>query len=62
MNAYVDEELCIGCGSCAAVCSAVFQLADNGLAYADNDRIDGATESCVSEAAGLCPTSAITLS
>lgn len=62
MNAHVDEDLCIGCGSCVAVCSAVFQMGDNGLAYADNDNIDALTESCVSEAAAICPTSAIIVS
>lgn len=62
MKAHVDEDLCIGCGSCVAVCSAVFQMEDSGLAYADDDHIDALTESCTAQAAAICPTSAIKIS
>ena len=29
---YVDEEECIGCGSCEAICPEVFQLDSSGKA------------------------------
>lgn len=32
MKAIVDQDGCIGCGSCADTCPEVFRLGDNGFA------------------------------
>lgn len=37
MKAYVDDETCIGCGTCPEVCPEVFHMTDGGIAHA----IDG---------------------
>lgn len=49
----IDHDLCIGCGSCESICSAHFELKDDGLAYVkaqykeeDKDDIESAKESC----------------
>ena len=34
MKAFVDQELCIGCGMCNAACPAVFELNGDGKAEA----------------------------
>jgi ferredoxin len=41
MKAYVDHELCIGCGVCEAECPEVFSMNDQGLAEAAKNEIDG---------------------
>ena len=30
MKAYVDDETCIGCGTCPEVCPEVFHMTDGG--------------------------------
>lgn len=62
MNAYVNQERCIGCGACVAICSAVYQLNNEGKAYADNANIDGFTELGTQDAAANCPVDAIKVS
>jgi ferredoxin len=51
----VDQDLCIGCGSCVEVCPEVFELRDE-KAWAISDKCD----SCdCTEAANVCPVEAI---
>ncbi|NOZ81914.1 MAG: ferredoxin [Candidatus Micrarchaeota archaeon] len=51
----VDQEACIGCGSCVAICPDVFELGDDGKA-----RVKSQDEpECVDEAIEACPVSAI---
>ena len=53
----IDKEKCIGCGSCSAVCPAVFKMNEEIFKA---EVIDAkATKPCVSEAIELCPTQAI---
>lgn len=50
----VDENKCIGCGTCASVCPEVFEMKDNKAhvkAQKDDD--------CVKEAIESCPVDAI---
>ena len=58
MRAYVDQEMCIGCGLCEETCSEVFQMNDAGKAEAYADTAD---ENCdaVMEAINSCPVSEI---
>ena len=63
MNACVNDDACIGCGTClnhyglTNIAPAVFELNDVGKAYA----LDTAEEnrSAVQEAIDACPTAAI---
>ena len=52
----VDEEKCIGCGSCSAICDEVFEMRDMKAkvkAGADTSK------PCVKEAIDICPVDAI---
>ena len=54
----VDQELCIGCGVCAELCPAVFEIREDKSWVIDPDNCD----SCdCEEAAASCPVSAIEL-
>ncbi|MDO4369456.1 MAG: ferredoxin [bacterium] len=59
MKAKVIENLCIGCGACAALVPDEFEITDNGTATALNDKVDDENKSLVLEAKENCPTSAI---
>jgi ferredoxin len=54
----IIKDLCIGCGSCAAICPKTFELKD-GKAYAKKSKIDKIT--CEKEAADSCPVNAINI-
>jgi len=56
----IDYDECIGCASCVEVCPEIFELRDDeGKAYViAEEKCD--TCDC-EEAAGICPTEAITL-
>ena len=59
MKPVVDEEKCIGCGNCAEICPAVFQLKDEKSRVIDPDACEFAE--CCEAAAENCPVEAITL-
>jgi len=59
MSPKVDQEKCIGCGSCAAVASRTFRMADDGKAEVFNPT--GDDEATVKMAAESCPVQAISL-
>jgi ferredoxin len=61
MKPLVDEDLCIGCGSCEEACPAVFQLGDDGLSHVIADNPDPEQYGCIRDAEAICPTSAITI-
>ena len=58
INLYVDQELCISCGSCISVCPEVFD-------WNANDKADVVVEiteelkDCAIEGKNICPTDAI---
>ena len=58
MKIKIDEEKCIGCGACAAVCEAVFELKDDGKAYVKKGK-EKTKDTCVKDAAEGCPVQAI---
>lgn len=61
MKFKVNENLCIGCGACVAICPEVFALNDEGLAYiiAENNNVNPQHEESALEALSCCPTDAI---
>jgi len=60
MKAIVDQELCIGCGACVALCDAVFRLNELGKAEVIPGADCGAA-GCCKEGAESCPVTAITI-
>lgn len=55
MKITINKNLCIGCGSCAAVCNEVFELGKDGKAKVKAQK----NLSCVKEAKDICPVGAI---
>ena len=53
----INQETCIGCGTCAAVCEKVFEMKD-GKAYVKAGQ-ENSKEDCVKEAIEACPVDAI---
>ncbi len=60
MKAYVDPDLCIGCGVCAGTCPSVFEINDDGKAEAVHEPEEGEKDSAI-EARDNCPVSAISI-
>ena len=59
MKVKVNENACIGCGACAAICDNVFEINDEGLSSVVVDTVDEADIDNVKEAIESCPTGAI---
>jgi ferredoxin len=59
MKAFVDKELCIGCGLCESICPKVFKMDDNGLAEAVSEDLDPEQADGAKEAEAECPVRAI---
>jgi ferredoxin len=55
----VDQEKCIGCGACVAICPDVFELGDDGKSHVKNP--DACDKCDCQAAADSCPVGAITL-
>ncbi|MBU4331999.1 ferredoxin [Patescibacteria group bacterium] len=55
MSIKIDQEKCIGCGTCEAICSSHFKINDNGKAEVTSQ--DEAE--CVKEAVESCAVDAI---
>lgn len=57
MKVNVDRKKCIGCGACAALCPAVFEMKDgkSNVKQAETDK------TCAKDAAETCPVSAISI-
>ena len=54
----VNEETCIGCGSCAALCPDTFRLDEEGK----SEVISQDDKECALKAVEACPVQAITVS
>jgi ferredoxin len=61
MIAHVEKDVCIGCGACPAICPEVFEMDDDGLAFALKEHVPEDQEELAQEAAENCPTEAIVL-
>lgn len=58
MKITIDQEKCIGCGTCEAMCPQVFKL-DPNTYKAKVLKEEGSKECDVQEVAGSCPVEAI---
>ncbi len=58
MRAFVDHDICIGCGACTAVAADVFEMNEDGKAVAVVDTT-GENQGAVMDAIDACPVSAI---
>lgn len=61
MKASVDQDTCIGCGLCPSICEEVFELNDEGKAYAKQPDVPDELEDTAKEAEESCPVNAITV-
>lgn len=59
MKAFVDKDICIGCGACTGICPEVFDMDDDGLAIAIKEELKSDLEDSAVEAQDGCPVSAI---
>lgn len=60
MKFKVDQDKCIGCGACQAICEDVFEINDDGFAEAKKDEIkDEKIKEAAIDAMEGCPTGAI---
>lgn len=55
----VNQELCIGCGTCEALCPGMFKV-ENGKSQVIGESCEAANCDC-SEAVTSCPVSAISM-
>ena len=59
MKAYVDKDLCIGCGICPTVCPEVFEMGGEGVAEVIGDAVPPEAEDSARSAEEQCPVEAI---
>ena len=61
MKIKINQEECIGCGSCSAVCPDVFDLNDDNKAIIKDTNSDQgeSDDECVQEAVDICPVDVI---
>lgn len=58
MKAFVNPDLCIGCGLCTSICDEVFRMNDNSQAEAYAP-VNDINKEVVNDAINSCPVSAI---
>jgi ferredoxin len=58
MKVIIDEEECIGCGSCVEMCPEIFQMNEE-KEKAEVLLPEGGSEECIEEAMDTCPVSCI---
>jgi ferredoxin len=56
----VDDELCIGCGTCISIAPAYFEFNEEGKSIVKK-QYDPADDGLIQEAIGDCPSNAISL-
>ena len=54
----VNQETCIGCGTCESICPAVFKMADDGKAHVQEADF-AANKDAIQQAIDACPVDAI---
>jgi len=54
----VNQETCIGCGTCESICPAVFKVNDSGKAQVQSADYD-ANKDAIQESIDSCPVTAI---
>lgn len=58
MEIEIDQKLCIGCGTCEAVCPKVFEVIDGHSQLKKNAKLKP-NQDCIEEAIKSCPVDAI---
>lgn len=61
MRAYIDKDICIGCGLCPDICSEIYQMDDEGKAIAKNIDITDELLDDAKDAQSQCPVEAINI-
>ena len=61
MKVIVDENKCIGCGACQAMCPNVFEFNDEGIMEVINEDIEDTLKEDVVDAKENCPVDAISI-
>ncbi|MEG0371333.1 MAG: ferredoxin [Clostridium sp.] len=61
MKTSVNPDLCIGCGLCPSIAPTVFELGDDGNAFAIVDEVPESAIDETKEAASSCPVEAISI-
>lgn len=59
MKVKVNQDSCIGCGACQAICEDVFEIGNDGLSVAKVDVVPEDKIDMAKEAIESCPTGAI---
>lgn len=59
MKVTVDQNKCIGCGACQAMCPDVFEFNDDGIMDVTTNTINEDNKEDVIDAKESCPVSAI---
>lgn len=59
MKLKVNEDMCIGCGACHAICSECFEINDNGVANVIVSEIPANLVEDATDAKEGCPVGAI---
>ena len=59
MKVKVNKDACIGCGACAAICDAIFEIDDDGLSVVKKEEVDEENKQAVIDSKESCPTGAI---
>ena len=59
MKVRVNDDACIGCGACTAICDEVFEMNDEGISSVKVDTVGEEFEDSAKEAIESCPTGAI---
>ncbi len=60
MKAFVDHDICIGCGICETICPEVFKMNDSKATVIQKP-VAPENEASADEAAKSCPVTAISL-
>lgn len=55
----VNQDACIGCGTCVSLCSEVFELQDDNKSHVMKGVDYSKHKDCIKEAIDVCPVQAI---
>lgn len=57
----VNQDLCIGCGTCISLCAEVFELQDDNKSHVLPGVNYAQYEDCIKESVDVCPVQAISI-
>lgn len=61
MNPKVNQDTCIGCGTCISLCSDVFELKDDNKSHVISGVNYSQHEDCINESIEVCPVQSISV-